>query len=156
MILSLLTKPGLEKNWKSTIMCSWCPHFPLSQGSFDIRTVDFSDCSFFSFLRVYVLLFDCGHKTFESVFCTHTPKSTNQNAGYHVSNMIFVLRALSKVLWLQPLVSLFFTHCAVSLFSTYEFECPFDYFRLSLTECRFAWWVILTNQEHRRNRSRSF
>ena len=35
-------------------------------------------------------------KTFESVVCTHTLKSTNQNAGFHVSGMIFVLRALSK------------------------------------------------------------
>ena len=70
----------------------------------------------------------CGHKTFEHDFCTQTRESTNQNAWFHVSSqspmqscrsllslnlpcralhgrlvssMIFVLRALSKVLWLQ-------------------------------------------------------
>ena len=40
-----------------------------------------------------------------SSFYTHTPKSTNQNVDFHVSSIIFVVRALSKVLWLQPNVS---------------------------------------------------
>ena len=44
-----------------------------------------------------------GHKTFEHDFCTQTQESTNQIAGFHISSMIFVLRALSKVLCLQGL-----------------------------------------------------
>ena len=39
----------------------------------------------------------CGHKTFEHDFCTQTQELTNQNTRFHVSSMIFVLRALSKV-----------------------------------------------------------
>ena len=46
------------------------------------------------------------HKTLlsEHDFCTQTRKSTNQIAWFHVSSMIFVIRALSKVLCLQGLV----------------------------------------------------